>query len=62
MLYFVISQDAVGSPFENKEIFNWNGFTHNPIGRGGPLADNPAADKNTSGGRTQKSGVSNPGQ
>ncbi len=54
-------QDAVGSPFENREIFRWDGFTHNRIGRGGPQADNPTDVKNKPGGRTQKREVSTGG-
>ncbi|XP_064399893.1 uncharacterized protein LOC135346258 [Halichondria panicea] len=49
---------SVGSPFENKEIFHWDGFTHNRLETGGgPQADNPTASKNKTGGRTQKTGT-----
>ncbi len=61
-MYLWFAQDAcssVGSPFENKEIFHWDGFTHNRLETGGgPQADNPTASKNKTGGRTQKTGVS----
>ena len=61
MATFCTAQDAccsVGTPLENKDIFDWDGFTLNRFdeGRaGGALADNDPATKNK---KTQRKGVS----
>ena len=59
--HICIAQDAccsVGTPLENKDIFDWDGFTLNRFdgGRaGGAQADNDPATKNK---KTQRKGVS----